>query len=139
MSDPKTKATDASVEDFLATIEHPRKRADAEAVCQMMQEVTGEAPRMWGTSIVGFGKYEYRYESGRSGEWPIVGFSPRKQNLTLYIMPGFDAYAPLLAKLGKHTTGRSCLYVNKLADIDTDVLRELVGASVSFMRAKYSK
>ena len=89
---------------------------------------------MWGPSIVGFGSYTYKYASGREGEWPIVGFSPRKRNLTLYIMSGFDEYDALLARLGKYTTGKACLYVNKLADVDMDVLRQLVAASVEHMR-----
>jgi len=137
MAELKTRENDASVEDFLATIDDDTKRADAETVCRLMAGVTGEEPRMWGTAIVGFGRYRYEYSSGRTGEWHIVGFSPRKRNLTLYIMPGFSAYEKLMARLGKHKTGKSCLYVNKLADIELDVLKELVTRSVEHMREKY--
>lgn len=92
---------------------------------------------MWGSSIVGFGSYHYQYASGREGDWPIVGFSPRKQNLTLYIMNGFDRYESLLARLGKHKTGKSCLYLNKLEDVDLQLLRELIQESVAYMKNKY--
>ena len=98
-----------------------------------MKEITGEEPVMWGTSIIGFGSYQYKYASGREGEWFLTGFSPRKQNITLYIMSGFDQYDQLLAKLGKYKTGKSCLYINKINDIDTDVLKELVKQSVEHM------
>ena len=104
----------------------------------MMKEVTGAEPQMWGPSIVGFGAYHYKYESGREGDWFLVGFSPRKQNLTLYIMAGFKRYEELLAKLGKHKTGKSCLYLNKLADVDEEVLRQMVAASVEYLSKKYS-
>ena len=99
-----------------------------------MSEITGEPAEMWGGSIIGFGSYHYVYESGREGDWFLTGFAPRKQSLTLYIMPGFEHYDDLLARLGKHKIGRSCLYINKLADVDMDVLRELVAESVSHMR-----
>ena len=102
-----------------------------------MREVTGERPKMWGSSIVGFGSYHYTYASGREGDWPVVGFAPRKQNLVLYIMPGFARYESLLARLGKHRTGKSCLYVNKLDDIDPEVLEELVRESVDEMKRRY--
>lgn len=134
MAEPKTKKNDASVADFLNAVEPERKREDAKSICAMMQEITGAAPKMWGTSIIGFGEYSYTYESGRTGEWMLVGFSPRKQNLTLYIMPGFDEYEGLLNKLGKHKTGKACLYINKLADIDLTVLKELVAQSVAHMQ-----
>jgi hypothetical protein len=101
-----------------------------------MREVTGERPVMWGPSIVGYGQYRYVYESGREGDWMLVGFSPRKTALTLYIMPGFSRYEELMQRLGKHSTGKSCLYLKKLADVDMTVLRELVGASVEHMRRK---
>lgn len=103
-----------------------------------MREVTGEEPSMWGTSIVGFGSYRYTYASGREGEWPLTGFSPRKQNLTLYIMSGFDSYADLLADLGKFKTGKSCLYINKLEDVDLDTLRELISQSLKHMEESNS-
>ena len=138
MSEPKTKRNDASVQNFLESVVHDKRREDSLKILDLMQEITGEKPEMWGGSIVGFGSYHYVYASGREGDWPIVGFSPRKQNLTLYIMNGFDRYDELMARLGKHKTGKSCLYINKLEDIDTDVLRDLVTESVRYMRNKYS-
>ncbi len=137
MAELKTKQTDASVEAFLDAIPDAHKRADCHALAQLMQEVTGEAPRMWGTSIVGFSSYEYTYASGRSGTWPVAGFSPRAKNITLYVMSGFGSYDELMARLGKHKTGKSCLYINKLADVDRDVLRALIEASVAAMRARH--
>lgn len=137
MAEPKTQETDASVDAFIASVEPERRREDARAVLAMMREVTGEEPKMWGKAIVGFGRYHFTYASGREGDWFLAGFSPRKQNLVLYIMPGFSAYDGLLGRLGKHKTGKSCLYVNKLADVDPDVLRELVSASVAHMRQAY--
>lgn len=133
MSEPKTQKNDASVIDFINGVEDDRKRQDSLAILELMKEITGEEPAMWGTSIVGFGAYHYTYASGRQGDWPLVGFSPRKRNLTLYIMAGFDEYDALLAKLGKYTTGKSCLYINKLADVDLSVLRELIQRSVAHM------
>jgi len=127
MGEAKTTRNDMSVAGFLASVADPRRRADAEAVCALMAEATGAEPRMWGTSIVGFGTYHYRYASGRAGDWPSVGLSPRRQALTLYLSMGSDSAADLLARLGPHTTGKSCLYVKRLADIDGQVLRELVG------------
>ena len=135
MSDLKTQRNDASVEAFLNSVENERKRADSFAILELMREVTGEEPSMWGTSIVGFGTYHYKYASGRQGDWFVVGFSPRVQNLTLYIMSGFDAYDTLLEKLGKFKTGKSCLYINRLADVDMGVLRELVERSVAHVKA----
>lgn len=138
MSELKTQKNDMNVAEFLAGVEPARRREDAQAVCALMQEITGDEPAMWGSSIVGFGAYTYQYASGRTGEWMLVGFSPRKQNLTLYIMAGFEHYEELLAKLGKHKTGKSCLYINKLADVDMDVLKELVAQSVAHMRSTNS-
>lgn len=135
MAELKTKANDASVEAFLNGIADERKRQDALTILQLMGEVTGEAPKMWGESIVGFGSYHYKYASGREADWMLTGFSPRKQNLTLYIMAGFAQYDELLARLGKHSTGSSCLYIKKLQDIDLAVLRELVSQSVAHMKA----
>lgn len=135
MAELKTKPTDASVEEFLNRVEPPTKRQDAFTILDLMKEVTGEEAQMWGASIVGFGRYHYKYASGREADWMLTGFSPRKQNLTLYIMAGFAQYDDLLARLGKHTTGSSCLYIKKLQDIDLDVLRELVKASVAHMKA----
>ncbi|MCG8353132.1 MAG: DUF1801 domain-containing protein [Chloroflexales bacterium] len=133
MAELKTKPNEASVEAFLNGITDAKKREDCFAVKEIMQQGTGVEPRMWGDSIVGFGTYHYKYESGREGDWFVTGFSPRKQNLTLYIMAGFDQYDELLAKLGKHKTGKSCLYVKKLDDIDRATLRELVQQSVEHM------
>ena len=131
-AEPKTRPTDASVPDFIAPVENPTRRADAEAICALMAEATGEPPVLWGPSIVGFGSYR-----GPTGDWPLVGFSPRKVNLVLYIMPGFSEQADLLARLGKHKTGSSCLYLNRLADADPTLLRELIDRSIVSVRAKY--
>ncbi len=137
MAELKTKPSDASVEEFLSAVANRRRREDSFVVLDLMKRVTGEAPMMWGASIVGFGTYRYKYASGRSGEWPRTGFSPRKQSLTLYLMPGFDGAGDLLARLGKHRTGRSCLYVNKLADVDMAVLEEIVRKSLDEMNERY--
>lgn len=131
-SEPKTKPTDASVADFLDAVEHPGRREDGKTVAAMMAEVSGETPVMWGPSIVGYGSYK-----GPTGDWPRIGFSPRKANLVLYMMPGFEAQADLLGRLGKHKIGASCLYLNRLADVDMGVLRELASASLRMMREKY--
>ncbi|WP_433223052.1 DUF1801 domain-containing protein [Dactylosporangium sp. CS-047395] len=125
-SEPKTTRTDASVTEFLAGVADPRRRADAEAVCALMREVTGLEPAMWGPSIVGFGQYHYRYATGREADWPAVGLSPRKQALTLYLSDGYERYAEQLQRLGPHSTGRACLYIKRLADVDVEVLRELI-------------
>lgn len=134
MSDLKTKPTGASVDKFIDSVEDEQKREDSRKILALMKEVTGEEPRMWGDSIVGFGSYHYKYASGREGDWPLTGFSPRKQSLTIYIMPGFDRYKDILKKLGKHSTSVSCLYIKKLDDIDMDILKELVRESVEIMR-----
>jgi len=131
-SEPKTKPTDASVADFLDAVEHPGRREDGKVVAAMMAEISGEKAIMWGPSIVGYGSYK-----GPTGDWPRIGFSPRKANLVLYMMPGFEAQADLLGRLGKHKTGASCLYLNRLADVDMGVLRELASGSVRMMREKY--
>ena len=135
MAELKTKENDQSVEVFLAGIEDAQKQQDCRTLVAIMQEATGAAPRMWGDAIVGFGHYHYKYASGREGDWFLTGFSPRKQNLTLYIMAGFDNYDALLARLGKHSIGKSCLYVKRLADVDMPVLTELVVESVAHMQA----
>ena len=137
MSELKTRQHDGDVDAYLDSVENPRRREDARRVLTLMREVTGERPKMWGSSIVGFGSYHYTYASGREGDWPVVGFAPRRQNLVLYIMPGFARYESLLARLGKHRTGKSCLYVNKLDDIDPEVLEELVRESVDEMKRRY--
>lgn len=135
MAELKTKPEDASVEDFLDAVTDARRRADAKAVCALMREVTGHEPRMWGSTMVGFGRYSYTYASGRSGEWFEVGFSPRKQALTVYIMDGFEQRDELLSGLGPHSTGKSCLYIKRLDDVDRAVLRQLVQASVAATRS----
>ena len=137
MATQKTRETAASVEEFLNGIENRTRREDGLAMLGLMREVTGEEAQMWGSSIVGFGSYHYVYESGREGDAMLTGFSPRKQNLAIYVMPGFSAYDSLLDKLGKHKTGKSCLYINKLADVDLKVLKTLVRRSVQVMRKKY--
>ena len=133
----KTKPTTASVADFIDAVDDAEKREDARAVAALMAEITGAPAQMWGTSIVGFGRYRYRYASGRKGEFFETGFSPRKQALTLYIMPGFSEYGGLLEKLGRHRLGKSCLYIKRLADIDLEVLHELVTRSVQAIREKH--
>lgn len=133
--EPKTRPTSASVSDFLARQPEAR-RADCEAVCAMMQAATGEPPVMWGEAIVGFGRYAYTNTSRKSFEWPLVAFSPRKNDLTLYIMPGFDGCAALMAKLGRHKAGKACLYLKRLADVDREVLRRIIDGSVLAMEAK---
>jgi len=135
--DVKTKKNEGDVEAFLDSVDNEKRVADCRAVMKMMKRVTGKAPKMWGSSIIGFDEYHYVYDSGREGDWPITGLSPRKQSLTLYIMPGFDRYDDLMKKLGKHKTGKSCLYINRLEDVNMDVLEELVRESVEYMRNKY--
>ncbi len=134
MADNKTKKNRKSVRKFLDAVEPEHRRKDAWELCKLMESLTGEKPCLWGDSIVGFGDYHYEYQSGRKGEWFLSGFSPRKASLTLYIMAGFSLYDDLMDKLGKFKTGRSCLYVNRLNDIDRKVLRRLIKASVSQMR-----
>ena len=128
MAELKTKATDASVDEFLQGIEDEKKRADCYQIMEIMKNATKSEPKMWGTSIIGFGDYHYKYETGRENDWFITGFSPRKQNLTLYMMGGFDRET--LQKLGKYKTGKGCLYINKIEDVDTKVLEELVTKSI---------
>ncbi len=137
MAELKTKETKASVEKFLNTVSDKKKREDCFKILEMMKQVTKEEPKMWGSSIVGFGNYHYKYESGHEGDTCITGFSPRKQNLTLYIMPGFERYEELMKKLGKYKTGVSCLYIKKLEDVDEKVLKELMVSSFKYMKAKY--
>lgn len=137
MAEAKMKLNDGDVQAFLNSVENEQRRADSFAVLRLMQEVTGEEPKMWGDSIVGFGSYHYKYASGREGDAPRVGFSPRKQNLTLYVMTGSEREAALLERLGKHTTGKSCLYVKRLSDVDQNVLRDLVEECVARMNDLY--
>jgi hypothetical protein len=136
MAEPKTKATKDSVPTFLKKIPDPQKRADTETIIALMKNATKHDPVMWGTSIIGFGTYTYSYASGRTGDWPIIGLSPRKQNLTLYIMPGFDEQTALLKKLGPHTTGKSSLYNKRLSDIDMAVLQKIVTGSIAKMKKR---
>jgi hypothetical protein len=133
MAEPKTKPTDRDVEDFLNSVQDEKKRQDSFTILRLMEEATGEEPQMWGDSIIGFGLYKYKYASGREGEWFLTGFSPRVQNLTLYIMSGFDQYEVLLGQLGKYKTGKSCLYINKIEDVDLQTLKDLVEQSVEHM------
>lgn len=138
MTELKTKPTKKSVEQFLKKVENPTKREDSFKILELMKEITQEKPLMWGESIVGFGSYHYKYSSGREGDWPLVGFSPRKKNLTLYIMSGFERYELLLDNLGKFKTGKSCLYINKLKDVDIKILRALILESVEYMKKEYA-
>ena len=137
MAELKTRPTGASVENFLASVKNETRRTDAHAVLDLMQRVTGEEPTMWGTSIVGFGTYRYTNTQGKDFEWFLTGFSPRKANLVCYIMPGYGAFDEVMERLGKHKTGKACLYINKLADVDMAVLEELVDKSVASMRERY--
>jgi hypothetical protein len=137
MSENKTKPTTMSVPAFLDACADVTRRADARALARLMQKVTGAEPAMWGSAIVGFDSYHYRYESGREGDMPIVGFSPRKAANVLYGAIGFDGDEVLLAKLGKHTTGKGCLYIKKLADVDVKVLETLMQKAVAATRARY--
>lgn len=137
MAQNKTQPTEQKVSEFIASIDDAGKRADCKALMKLMREITGNRATMWGPSIVGFGKYHYKYASGREGDFFLTGFSPRKQNLTIYIVSGFTAHAKLMKKLGRFKTGKSCLYVKSLDDIDGTVLKQLVGASVDYMRKTY--
>ena len=136
MAELKTKPTKASVSGFLNKVSDKSRREDCLKVLEIMKDVTGEEPEMWGESIVGFGRYRYEYQSGTKGEWMITGFSPRKGDLTLYLMSGFEAVPDLMARLGKHKTGKSCLYLKKLADVDVKVLRKLVEKSIKGMASR---
>ena len=137
MSELKTKQNNASVSEFLSSITDKEKQKDCRTVMKLMREVTGKRAKMWGTSIVGFGSYHYKYKSGREGDWFVTGFSPRKQNLTIYIMPGFSKYDALMKKLGKYKTAKSCLYIKRLSDVDIKVLERLVTRSVKDMARIY--
>ena len=137
MAENKTKPTRASVTAFINAIEDPQKRADARKVAAMLRKATGKRAQMWGSSIVGYGTYHYKYASGREGDFMMAGFSPRKQALTVYIMAGFSNYDALLKKLGEYKTGKSCLYIRRLSDVDEDVLQKLIDESVKYMRKNY--
>ena len=133
MAEPVTRPTGASVTAFLNAIEEEQKRKDSKALVALFKDVTGKKPEMWGPSIIGFGRYDMLYANGKTQEWLRVGFSPRKNDLTLYLMPGFEGRAELMARLGKHKTGKSCLYLKKLADVDAGVLRAIIEGSVRAM------
>ena len=134
MAEPKTKMTNASVTGFIDSIEDDQRRKDSRGVLAVMRKITGKRPKMWGESIVGFGSYRYKYASGQERDWPLTGFSPRKQALTLYIMSGFVQATTLLRSLGKYKTGKSCLYIKRLEDVDRSTLRELVKQSVAHVK-----
>ena len=138
MSANKTVPTTQSVKDFLEKIEHPEKKADAYTILDMMETMTGEIPVMWGPSIIGFGSYHYKYESGREGDMLLTGFSPRAQNFSLYIGAGSPKIKPLLKNLGKHTTGKSCLYIKRLSDVNLKVLEEIIATSHTYYKNKYN-
>ena len=137
MAELKTKPTEASPFNFLKGIEDDQKRSDCLELLSLMADTTGKKPKIWGTSIVGFGCYHYKYASGREGDYFVAGFSPRKQNLTIYIMPGFTQYEAVMSKLGKYKTGKSCLYIKTLDDIDRNLLQELISQSVADMAKIY--
>ena len=137
MAEAKTRPTDASVDDYLDGVTPEKKRVDSFVLREMMARASGYPPRMWGESMVGYGAYHYTYASGHEGDYFVTGFAPRKQNLVVYIMPGFSQFGRQMKRLGKYKTGKSCLYINKLADVDMDVLEEIVRLSVDWMVAKY--
>lgn len=137
MAENKTKPNKTSVTAFVNGVEDEQRRRDVKKVAAMMREATGSRARMWGANIVGYGQYHYKYDSGREGDFMITGFSPRKQALTLYVIPGFKHFETLMGKLGKYKTGKSCLYITKLSDVDEKVLKRLIVASVRYMRKNY--
>jgi hypothetical protein len=138
MAELKTKPTKVSVSTFLATLADDSRRKDCRVLVKLMGRITGNRPKMWGASMVGFGSYRYTYASGHSGEYFLTGFSPRKADLTIYVMSGFDEHAALLKKLGRHRTSRACLYIRRLSDVDEVVLADIIRNSVAYMRRKYS-
>ncbi|MFC9598279.1 DUF1801 domain-containing protein [Peribacillus butanolivorans] len=137
MYQPKTKETDSSVIEFIENVDSPKKREDAYQLLDIFTETTGLIAKMWGPSIIGFGTYHYKYESGHEGDAPLVGFSPRKAKISLYFATGDTKREELLKDFGKHTSGKSCVYINKVADIDLNVLKELINQSVKFLRETY--
>ena len=137
MAELKTKERKASVEKFLNNVKDYQKREDSFKILKMMKQITKAEPKMWGSSMIGFGNYHYKYASGREGDWFLTGFSPRQQNLTLYIMTDINKYKELLNNLGKHKTGKGCLYINKLDDVDVKVLKELITTSVKKLKKMY--
>ncbi|WP_394176580.1 DUF1801 domain-containing protein [Thalassotalea litorea] len=137
MNDNKIQPTPLNPDTLIAAIEHPIKRQDSEQLLQLFEQITKQKPQLWGTSIIGFGQYHYCYDSGREGESLRTGFSPHKQNIAIYIMLGFSHYQTMLAQLGKHKVGKSCLYINKLADINLDILKQLIEKTYADMATKY--
>lgn len=137
MGEAKTKPTTVSVDEFIASVENAGRQEDARAMVALFAEVSGEPATMWGPSIIGFGRYHYRYDSGREGDAPLVAFSPRKANLVLYLAGEDPARSALLARLGRHRTGQACVYVNRLSDVDTDVVRDLARLSIQTLKARY--
>jgi Domain of unknown function (DU1801) len=137
MADIKTKKTDESFVKFLNTVPDETKRKDCFAIAEMMKTISKCEPKMWGTAIIGFGSYHYKYESGHEGDMCMIGFSPRKQNITLYISGGINHHPDLLEKLGKHKTSKGCLYLNKLSDIDAEILKKLIKAAFAHMKNKH--
>lgn len=139
MSTIKTLPNDSSAADFIQSVDNEMKRSDSFKLLEIFSTITNEKPKMWGSSIIGFGQYHYKSQrSKQEGDWPLIGFSPRKQNLTLYIMTGFNTYDELLSKLGKHKTSKGCLYINKLSDVDLDVLKKLIKQSFKDMKAEHA-
>ena len=134
MAEIKTKRNDASVDDFLNAIKDEEVRNDCRTIVDIMQKATKATPEMWGSSIVGFGRYHYKYASGREGDWMLIAFSPRKQNITLYIWSGFEGYDELMAQLGKHSRGKGCVYIKRLSDVHLPTLKKLINASVKHKR-----
>ena len=139
MAELKTKPNDGIVENFINTVENEQKRQDSFRLLKIMEEVTGEQGKMWGSSIIGFGTYHYVYDSGQSGDWMLAGFSPRKQALTVYMMAGNHHFEEELKLLGKHKLGKSCVYIKKLDDVDESVLRQMIARSISLLKKKYDK
>ncbi len=137
MVETKTKPTTISVDDFVAAVEHPGRREDARTLLKLLTEISGEPPVMWGPSIIGFGRYHYRYESGHEGDAPLVGFSPRKANTVLYMTAYHDERADFLSRLGKHKSGQSCVYVNRLSDVDIDVVAEMARWTIKTTRERH--
>lgn len=137
MSTNKTQPTPVEPADFIASVDHEGRRADAETLLALFERITGWNAKMWGPSLIGFGEYHYKYDSGREGDFLATGFSPRKANMSVYILPGYEDYEDILSRLGKHKMGKSCLYINKLADVDLDVLEELIKAGLADLSKKY--
>lgn len=137
MYEQKTKETDADVIEFIESVDHPKKKQDAYKLLELFEETSGYPAKMWGPSIIGFGSYHYVYASGHSGDAPLVGFSPRKAKISLYFATGDPDRGPLLVRLGKHTSGKACVYINKTEDVDLDVLKELITQSIAFLQELY--